>query len=449
MKNSRMLAEIGKWAEEGLIDAATRDTLAARYAKEPNAKLRSTVLLSIAALLVGLGVITVVAANWSFHSRFAKTASAFLPLAACVALWIAGMRKNWKSRAFLEPLGVLWTASIVFAHALVGQIYQVSGRDDQFALSSALLALPVVYATRAFAPALAYFVGLFAWVCLRADLGANSQLYWVFAALALPAFAMIRRDSNNGARYAALAWCASLLSVAALGFTLEKVTPGLWMIIYSSAFAALLLGGECAKEEDAAVGGSPMRTIGGVGLGVTLFLLTFQWPWEDIGWRANRWHKVDFAAQAYFDYAAVVLLPAISTALLAVIWRRRRRVSAANQERGGWALAANTALGASPLAVALLYAVFSQSAMHGDAAAAATVMSLVFTVIAFVALLCGTAIGSLAVMNGGLAGLLALILAKFLMDEYPLTIKGLVFIATGAALFFGNWMTSKKRRAPK
>ena len=59
-------------------------------------------------------------------------------------------------------------------------------------------------------------------VCVNADMGANSQLYWLLILLAFPALRMIRLQAPEDPRLALILWPAVLKSVAALGFTLEK-----------------------------------------------------------------------------------------------------------------------------------------------------------------------------------------------------------------------------------
>ena len=89
--------EIALWRQEGAVDEATAERLLARYAALPaGVSLGRVILGSLGALLVGLGVIALLAANWEDFSRGLRTVIAFAPLTACVAVFAAGRRRGWQ-----------------------------------------------------------------------------------------------------------------------------------------------------------------------------------------------------------------------------------------------------------------------------------------------------------------------------------------------------------------
>ncbi len=263
-QRSLILREAANWQREGVIDAEAYQRIVKHYSGAARgADWRAIILLSIGALLTGLGIIALLAANWDQLARPIRAAVAMLLPGVCAGAWLVGWGREWaEKRAFLEPLGIIWMLSIGAAIALISQTYQISGSFSGFMLAWTLLTLPVLYGTLAMGPALGFFIGLFVWVCVCAERGTNSQAYWLMAPLAVPALMLIRAAAPEGIRFKVALWIGVLVSTTALGFTLEKALPGIWMIVYSGLFAALLAGGLMVEPADApSIWQTPMRTL--------------------------------------------------------------------------------------------------------------------------------------------------------------------------------------------
>ena len=121
------------------------------------------------ALMIGLGIIALFAANWSEFGRAARAAIAISPVAICGCLAIFAHTKGWKSRAFWEPLGILWCVSIGAATCLVAQTYQVGGNVPGLILLVALLMIPVIWTTRAVVPTVLWPIFAVVWGTSKLD----------------------------------------------------------------------------------------------------------------------------------------------------------------------------------------------------------------------------------------------------------------------------------------
>ena len=121
------------------------------------------------ALMIGLGIIALFAANWSEFGRPARAAIAIAPVAICGCLAIFAHVKGWMSRAFWEPLGILWCVSVGAATCLVAQTYQVGGNVPGLILLVALLMLPVLWTTRAVVPTALWPIFAVVWACMQVD----------------------------------------------------------------------------------------------------------------------------------------------------------------------------------------------------------------------------------------------------------------------------------------
>lgn len=428
-----VLQELNAWTKEGIVDAATAQKIAARYA---HAEMKSIawsriILGSLGALLVGLGVIALLAANWDDIPRAARTAISFMPLSICVVAYLMGLRQGWTSRSFFEPLGIFWGLSIGAGISLIAQTYNISGDPESFVLSWTLLLLPIIYATHAVGPFIGFYCGLLTWASMSQFSNGITVMYWPLALLALPALLHVRKDNPRSIRTGLLTWGAALCSTAAIGVTLEKTLPGLWMIIYSGAFATLLLAGITYESKDDPILQTPLRTLGGCGLPITLFLLIFKWPWDEIGW--NHYHTdADYnSALAYFDYILACLLPLLAGGML-IIANRKAPVSS-------WKrlpiVPVWTAWGIAPVVVAAAYIAASSL---DDAFLASLMITIYLAGLGLATLAEGLIRRTMLLVNAGILILISIILGKFFCSDLSFTTKGVAFIVSGSLFFLVN-----------
>ena len=126
-KHEEWLCErLPQWEAEGLIDGASAERLRGRYGTDAkgaagSGNLAMFIVSAIGALLVGLGVIALFAANWGAMSRGVRAGVSLLPLTICTVLAAAGFARGWKARAFWESLGICWTLAIWSGFGLVCQ----------------------------------------------------------------------------------------------------------------------------------------------------------------------------------------------------------------------------------------------------------------------------------------------------------------------------------------
>ena len=454
-----LLAEAEAWMREGLIDETLFARLEARYAEEtaaPSSDWRSAVFFSIGALLVGLGLSALVIAKLKdIHPSVAFTVSS-LALALCVAAWWTGRRRGISSWAFWEPLGIFWgVAAVMGAVMAVSPLVGDTDRDPLF-LKWVLMLLPVLYATRSLTVGVAYFIGLVAWVC-RYDLGPflAPPVYWLLLPLGLPMIWVMAREPSAGVRRYVLQWGAMLTATIALGVTLVKVTPGLWIIVYGGAFTVLLLAGLLFEAGGRNIWQTPMRSLGGVGLAVLNFILIFRWPWRDIGWYRNRHEITSPWTASPFDYALAVLLPLAALVLIVFVWRHLAAVRSAAERV--WCRVSILVWGLTPIMLAIAYYIVMVSYQNSwDWYNYGLPSSLICTVqlvlMGLTTIASGLAYRKLLLVSLGTAMVAAAIYGKIFADEYNLWTRGVVFTVCGVLLLAANgaasWFLKRvKRRA--
>lgn len=102
----------------------------------------------VGALLVGLGVIALFAANVFSVGRLARVGLSALPVAACGVAALVGALRRAKSSFFWEPLAILWTLAVGAGVATVSQTYQLTDEMTVLWLTFGWLSLPILGVTR-------------------------------------------------------------------------------------------------------------------------------------------------------------------------------------------------------------------------------------------------------------------------------------------------------------
>lgn len=434
-KNTEWLyGELPNLVAKGVVDAATADKIRGHYGETPpNRPGRMAILVFgiLGAMLIGAGIILVLAHNWDALSRPVRAALSFLPLllAQGLAFWV--ILRRGESLAWRESAASLVFLMIGASISLVAQTYNISGDLPQFILTWSLLGLPLLYSLNALTPAVFYLWGITAWAChVRSEDGFAAG-YWPLLALLAPFAASLVRENRFQPRLTALLWTACVSVAIAAGVTTERVVPGAWVIVYSSLFALLFLCGEFWFDAVEGFWTRPLRHFGAGGILVLSFLLTFEWPWHEIGWHYSRWEQIaDNPWRAAPDAILGGIVPLLAIALLVTTWRRRQHLG--------------LMLGIAPVLAVCGYGV---AGITGTFAPAAAIFDIYLLVVGLWLLVTGIRIPLQGQMNVGLLVISALIVARFFDTDLDFLLRGLLFIALGVAFLVTNIVIIRRKGA--
>jgi hypothetical protein len=150
------------------------------------------------ALMTGLGIIALFAANWDELGRAARAAVSVAPTLICGIVAVVASVKGWWTKSLWEPLGILWSISIIAGTSLVAQTYQVGGSVPGLVLLVALLSLPVVWVTQSATLTALWPVFAIIWGGSSCDVNGTSVALAVksvvLMALSLPALIVLVRS---------------------------------------------------------------------------------------------------------------------------------------------------------------------------------------------------------------------------------------------------------------
>ncbi|MCF7855512.1 MAG: DUF2157 domain-containing protein, partial [Candidatus Pacebacteria bacterium] len=197
----------------------------------------------IGSVLVGAGIILLFAHNWSGLSRWLRTVLAVGPLVAAQAVGVWGICRCKGSTAWRESIAAMIFLLIASSIALVGQTYHIPGDLGSFLIVWMLLALPLVYVLDVSLVCVCYLVGITSWAGYAQETGGHAVLFWLLFLLALPHVWMVYRRDRESPRVALEGWAIAVCLVSAVGVTMEKCLPGLWIIDRSGMFSVFYLVG--------------------------------------------------------------------------------------------------------------------------------------------------------------------------------------------------------------
>ncbi|MEZ4484556.1 MAG: DUF2157 domain-containing protein [Syntrophotaleaceae bacterium] len=416
--------EVPELVRSRVLDEASAERLREYYGPESQHRRRSLGLVicaALGALLIGLGIILLLAHNWTELSRFQRTLLSFAPLALGQALagWVWFQRRS--SLAWCEGAATFLFLAIGASIALVGQTYHISGDLPRFILVWMLLGLPLVYLFRAVLPALLYLSGVTWWCVLGTHDNLPVLFFWLLAALPLPFWWQLVRAGQRRLAAAWLAWVLALSLALGLGFSVHNVFEDFWAPLYLGLFAAyFLLAGQWSA---APAVGRPFRVVGSWGTVALMLLLTIKDVWRELPDDS----MLRVAKGAWHDSLLLTVLLLLVIALLIRTFIRGR------WQDGLFGLAA-------PLVVLQLLAgprlfPLGLNLLIGN---------LYLLLLGSLVLKDGLASGQLPRLNAGLGILSALIAVRFFDSQLPFTVRGLLFILIGCAFLAANLLVKRR-----
>lgn len=135
--------ELARWQQEGLVESSAHEAILAHYRVKSLSFVK--VVLTIGALLVGLGVLSFIASNWADMGKAAKLLVIVgLYAGAAGAGFSVSVRFPKTGRSLVYLSGLIYGAGIF----LIGQMFHLGGNFNQAFLLWSLGLLPMTWLLR-------------------------------------------------------------------------------------------------------------------------------------------------------------------------------------------------------------------------------------------------------------------------------------------------------------
>jgi len=423
--------ELPDLVSKGVLAQPAADRLREHYGdiKSVDKKWFVIILCSVlGALLIGLGIILLFGHNWEELSRPVRAVLSLLPLMVgqALAMWVVFKRPE--SQALKEGTATFLSLMVGASIALISQTYNIPGDTPTFILTWMLLIVPLAYLMDATIPAAIFVAGVSAWACHFWNEPLKAFLFWPLMAVVVPHFIWSLRQEKYTVRAAILALVMAICACVGAGFTLGRSWPGSWIVIYSSLISVFYLLGAWEFKGFSTNWQRPFQALGGLGIFIMMFMLTFRFPWESIAGR----YSYSYAANEISSWAAIpdniLTFLLVGGALLLFFQYAKRQ---------DWM---RTLFGALPLLALIGYAFGGTSAVFPM-----LLFNVYLLTVSVFRLMTGIRTNNLGVINTGMVMLSALVLARFFDSEINFVLKGLVFIFIGVGFLATNIMILRRK----
>ncbi len=415
------MIDLRELVREGVISPTVAERIEQYYLdKKMTGPSRLLIAFAIlGGLLIGLGILLILAHNWDQLSTPVKTTIAFIPLGVSQILAGFALLKRDNSVSWREGTSILLCCSVAISISVISQIYHISGSTASFLLTWMLLSLPIVYVMRAATVSLIYLVAI-TWFAGDAGYWGTTLLsahwYWLLLVGPLPFYLLlIKRTTNSNFTYFHH-WLIPLSLTCALGIMSDTDDYFMFMA-YVLMFGVFILIGSARFLHDLhwlKNGYSTVGTLGNIVLGL---ILTFSWYWEDLAEQIIHFRTVEF-----MTISIIVILYAIL-----IIWKIQRE-SIRNLRL----------IHFYSLIFLVVFLLGAQWPLLGQIAANLVVLAIGIDYIRRGAL--QTHLGTL---NFGLITIAVLIGCRFFDADWSFVWRGTVFVILGVGFILANYYLLK------
>lgn len=274
--------EMKTWEEQKLVEKETIDKLKNYYEmKSENEQNKLGAVLSIfGSILIGLGILLVLAKNWGYFPRGQKIIITLLPFLLGSGLGMFVIKKELKGQ--LKEVAAIFSALGIFiAMMMHAQIYNILYEDWIIFLIIAILVLPLVYLYNS-TLTLAMYLALITVAMFSADnigLWAKVGIGIISIGISIP---YVLKNYKKDLLSIETIWSNVFLAVAGFAVISSLAQSGVMLReLYITYFILLLTIDAFIYDEDITpLGMRPFAALGAIGLYITLFIFTFNDFWE-------------------------------------------------------------------------------------------------------------------------------------------------------------------------
>jgi len=407
--------------EAGILSASTADNIIS-FQQQKEASTPNRLLLAfgiLGAILVGLGIILIIAHNWDQFPRFVKLFFAFLPLLiGQIACGYTLMNKP-SNRVWRESASVFLVFGIGASIAMVSQIYNIEGDLGSFLLTWLLLGLPLIYVMNSSAVSLLYIAGVI-WFTMESGYdGANSPwICWGLLAAALPHYYQLWKHHFTSNIFNIHSWAIAFSGPILLAtWSTHKEE---WLsIAYVSGMAIYYFFGQLFLANKK-TRHNPFLLMGAIGTIITFLFLSFQDSWRDILRQVPNFTEIF----QYRESIVAFVLTLVATSLLDPLILQKKNFL-------------NPVLFGFLLFILLIFIAPSN-------VIPSVVLANIFVFLVGVFYIYeGSNRPHLGMLNLGLITISILIIARFMDIDMSFIARGLLFIIMGIGFFYANYRILK------
>lgn len=407
--------EIAEWVTQGLVSQDVAERLRERYPERPRVS-ALPVLGVLGALLIGFGIILLLAHNWAALERSERAALSLGLLVAAQALVLWSLWRRRRSVAWLEGVGAFLACSVAASIALIHQTYQIQGSLRGYLFACVLLIVPLAYVLDSRLCAGLAVIASGGWLLTSLFDSQSTVAYWLLIGSLAPYGAWLYRSRATGPRASFLGWLFGLALLWGAGFDASPHIVG-WMLLLVATMAGGLYSASVLETGDESFLRTPMQWWGAIVITVGIVAWSISGLWEVADEDVRRsLHWLETLPGIAVGVVAAALC------LWAIVTLARRR---------DWAR-----MGVASFPIVFTVCLFG--ALGFETVLGAMVMSLYGLVVGILTIRGGLEELSLVRVNGGILIVAGVVLVRFLDWDLSFLLRGVAFIILGLVMLWLN-----------
>lgn len=434
--------ELPSWVKEGIVTHAGANTLLRRYAHETATHRSSGMAFSLLGfVLVGLGIISLLAYNWDVLGHLERTllAVGLLVGAQVFAFWV----KRYKSddKALLEGSGVFWFLMMGASLAIIAQTYHLGGTLSDFMSGWLLFSFVIPWLLPSSGAAfLSILVWTVVWISNRSDSITLIDIHtdsfispWLLLGIALSWIAyygvQLQKAKQSNATLLlswAIAICLFLVFLVEMVIATNEIRyVQNATVLMSFFFAIYYIAGKLYLFHGEKTWQRPYERIGKLGALVLLLFHISPKAWEVMADRS-------FMEPSHISGLSI-MLGVVFIALFLITLRTDKR------------LPSEALIMGTPLIIVLYVLLQSESEMSYYTAMFFINISVLLG--ASWMIVCGAKEPKIGLINQGMLLIALTIWIHFINANFDLVAKGVAFIVTGVLFLVVNALVRRRFKA--
>lgn len=380
----------------------------------------------LGAILVGLGIILMIAHNWDEFSRTTKTILAFFPLVTAHIVCGFVLLKKLDNTAWRESAATFLVFAIGACISLISQIYNISGNLSTFFLTWMLLCLPLIYVIKSSVTALFYVIGLTYYAITIGYFAYPSwppNIYILLILAVLPHYYFLFKNRPKSNFLTLQNWLIPLSLTIVLG-SFTYGSEELIFIAYFSLFGLFYMIGNNQFFNKQTLRNNAYKVIASLGTLILLFISSFE----------GYWAKVKYSE---FEFLEILTTPeffaAAGISLFAMIYLYLQQKNKPIKHIPPFSI------------IFILYILCFIIGLFSSISF--ILINLIIFSISILTIIQGVKEENFGILNLGLSIMTTLIICRFLDSDLSFIIRGLLLMIIGIGFFAANyWMLKKRKR---
>lgn len=430
--NKSLVKELDDLKDAGIIDQETAARINEYYrGRGESSNNRLFVVFGVlGAILVGLGIILIIAHNWDDLSRPIKVFFSFLPVLIGQFFCGFSILRRGTSSAWKESSSAFLFFAVGASISLISQVYHIHGDLSRFLFTWMILCFPLIYLMNSSITSLLYIAGITYYQVVSnysfdifSHLHKDSLNYWWMLMLIAPHYYTLYRRNSNSNSLIFHNWFVSVSLTISLG-AFARGSEEFILLAYMSLFSVFYNLGTSEFFDHTRRRINGYLVIGALGTMHILMMMSFHWFWNDL--REKGLSSEDFYSR---EFLATLILSGIAMLLY----------FATNKDKG-WRHV-------HPMK--LMFAIFAVIFILGltNETLPVILINLLVLLVGIYTIRQGSRADHLGVLNYGLLTITVLIVCRFFDSHMSFVVRGFLFVLVGIGFFVANYVMLKRRKA--